>query len=157
MLGLRLKHIRESLNISQKNLADLMNIKAPVLSRYESNNVIPTLEILSVFATQFNINLHWLLTGTGSMFLDTPPDNREETAVEIVSLIGEYSSIELTPQSTASYFNSIYQRLADKTGSKEVRASLSLVKAWVKQLKNKPTAEQLIETFFEIAGLVQLT
>jgi transcriptional regulator with XRE-family HTH domain len=70
MIGDRLKNIRDSLNISQKNLADMLNIKAPALSRYESGDVIPTMDVLKFFSNGFNINLHWILTGKGSMFLN---------------------------------------------------------------------------------------
>lgn len=74
MLGLRLKEFREHLNLSGEELGQVAGVQKSVVYRYEKSDIIPTKEVLDKIVSTFNINLHWLLTGTGSMFLDTPPD-----------------------------------------------------------------------------------
>lgn len=77
MISLRLKNIREALNISQKNLAELLSISPQALSNYEKNQRDVPNELFTQFAKKFNINLHWLLTGSGSMFITDTPDSGE--------------------------------------------------------------------------------
>lgn len=69
MLSSRLKEIRMLNNISQKDLADQLNTTAQAISYYEKNQRDVPNELFTQFAEKFNINLHWLLTGSGSMFL----------------------------------------------------------------------------------------
>jgi len=74
MIGLRLKNIRESINLTQKEFGDKINIAMSAVSRYELNDTLPNKDVLNKIVEFFNINLHWLLTGTGSMFLEPLPD-----------------------------------------------------------------------------------
>ena len=66
----RLYLIRKNLKLSQKEMSNLLSIPYTTLSRYENNVIKPSFDILSKIAKQFNVNINWLLTGRGSMFLD---------------------------------------------------------------------------------------
>ena len=65
----RLKIIRETLGLTQREWASKLNINGVVsVSRWENGTRQPNYVILSILANTYNINLHWLLTGQGEMF-----------------------------------------------------------------------------------------
>ncbi len=63
-----LKAARQKLGLSQKEMADKINIQQAQYSRYEIGTS-PSTEILEKLIKQFNININYLLTGEGSMFI----------------------------------------------------------------------------------------
>ena len=56
-----LKSIRKSKNLSQNDLAKLLNSDQRVISRYETNNEIPSLERLVDIAIVLNVSLNDLI------------------------------------------------------------------------------------------------
>jgi transcriptional regulator with XRE-family HTH domain len=72
---IRLKEIRESLSLNQKTFSEMLGIRQNYLSRYESGEHEVTdelkLQMIKVVYQNYKrrINLDWLLTGEGSMFL----------------------------------------------------------------------------------------
>jgi DNA polymerase V len=85
MLSLRLKEIRQLNNISQKDLADRLNTTAQAISYYEGGKRELPNGLLQQIANQFNINLHWLLTGNGTMLLTDQP--KPELSAEDAALL----------------------------------------------------------------------
>jgi len=67
----RLKKLREHLDLSQQSMADQLEILVTTLSKYERGVVIPTSTFLTKLHSLFSVNLNWLITGNGTMFLDT--------------------------------------------------------------------------------------
>ena len=63
-----LKTIREQLGLSQKEIAEKINIQQAQYSRYELGTS-PSADILERFVKQLNINVNFLLTGKGAMFI----------------------------------------------------------------------------------------
>ncbi len=69
MIGKRLEELRKVLKLSQKEIAEKIKIPQRTYSNYENeSNKIPQ-DILQSIATIFHVNLNWLLTGEGEMFL----------------------------------------------------------------------------------------
>jgi transcriptional regulator with XRE-family HTH domain len=68
----RLIRVRESLSLSQREMAKLMKVSERVYLDYEKGRKKPTYEKLLPLAEIHHINLHWLLTGEGSMFVTSP-------------------------------------------------------------------------------------
>jgi transcriptional regulator with XRE-family HTH domain len=66
-LGKRLKEAREYKRFTQKAFAEMLEIKQQSLSNYENGAQAVPLEILSKLATDFHVDLHWLLIGDGEM------------------------------------------------------------------------------------------
>ena len=62
-LGLRIKEIRESKGISQRELARRLKLKQSSVSNYESGNREPSLEILVKIANILEVSTDYLLTG----------------------------------------------------------------------------------------------
>ncbi len=76
-VGQRIKKIRNFLKMSQDTLSKSLNIVRTNLTGYEIDRTFVPHEIMLRLSTQFCVNLHWLLTGEGEMFLDRsePPTN----------------------------------------------------------------------------------
>ncbi|MGC9361998.1 MAG: helix-turn-helix domain-containing protein [Candidatus Syntrophosphaera sp.] len=82
MLGDRMRSLRRKLKLTQLELADTLKIKASAISQMESNKIKPSLDTLKTLSTVYGINLHWLITGRGSMF-DIIGDTRDTTAKKL--------------------------------------------------------------------------
>jgi len=67
-IGKRLKEVRGRL--SQKEIAEKLNVYWNTYARYERGERIPNLDFLIRLHKVFNnINLHWLITGEGNMYI----------------------------------------------------------------------------------------
>jgi len=65
-IGRRIKEIRKGGGYSQKEFAKIFGLKdAVTISRWENGYRKPEYDVLMQLTAKFNINLHWLLTGSG--------------------------------------------------------------------------------------------
>ena len=71
MIGKRLKAVREQLGLSQVAISEKLGIAQAQYSTYERGDRKPSADILSKFVTIFNINVNYILTGEGSMFINS--------------------------------------------------------------------------------------
>ena len=60
-LGTKIKNIRYNNNISQEEMAKILKINRNNLSRIETNKSLPTAEVLTRLAEEFNISIDTLL------------------------------------------------------------------------------------------------
>ena len=67
-IGLRMKKLRKSLGLSQKQFSYHLNIAHNTLSRYESDMRQPGKKIFLILKRSFFCNLNWLIAGEGDMF-----------------------------------------------------------------------------------------
>jgi len=69
-VGERLRKLRtEFLGMTQKELAQVLGVKQNTISQWEKEERdIPT-AVYETLATEFNVNINWLLTGSGEPFL----------------------------------------------------------------------------------------
>ena len=70
MLAYRLKEIRKKLHLTQFEIAKALKVNPASISQFESNKVKPSIDTLLKLSDAYDVNIHWLLTGRGSMFLD---------------------------------------------------------------------------------------
>ncbi|MFA7057696.1 MAG: XRE family transcriptional regulator [Candidatus Cloacimonadales bacterium] len=70
MIGGRIKDIRKVRKIKQIELAERLNLKASALSQMESNKIKPSIDTMNKLCALYGINLHWLITGKGSMMIE---------------------------------------------------------------------------------------
>lgn len=68
----RIKEIRKKIGCTQKEFADTIGISQGHLSKIERGEYIPDKPILISIAYSYRINLDWLLTGEGPMWLESP-------------------------------------------------------------------------------------
>jgi transcriptional regulator with XRE-family HTH domain len=82
MINSRMALAREFLKLTQKGIAEKAGIHLRTYARYESpdgGREIPA-SVLSVFA-QAGINVNWLLTGEGEMFIGDKSEGQPSVAV----------------------------------------------------------------------------
>ncbi len=62
-IGQRIKFLRESLNLSQQEVADKTGISRGNISNYEKDRVSPAADTIIALCAYFDISSDWLLTG----------------------------------------------------------------------------------------------
>lgn len=68
-LGNRLRAIRKNLKLTQSGFAKKINVLYETISKYETGKVLPCSQFLSKLYHAYNVDINWLITGKGSMFL----------------------------------------------------------------------------------------
>lgn len=58
------------MGLSQEDFAEQLGKQKTAISKYERSEIQPSAELLSKIGVNFGINLNWLLTGKGNMFLN---------------------------------------------------------------------------------------
>ncbi|MFW9872548.1 MAG: helix-turn-helix domain-containing protein [Candidatus Thorarchaeota archaeon] len=81
-IGNRIKYLREFLHLSQDQFAKKVGTHKQTISKYERGEQFPKVNMLNPWVDIFNVNLNWLLTGQGEMFLEKKQEEKKE---EIVS------------------------------------------------------------------------
>ena len=79
----RLKEIRKSTNLSQREFSKRIFFSQTMYSDIENGNVPIKERLLRLISSQFNVNLDWIKTGNGEMFSSPPPDYRLESLIEV--------------------------------------------------------------------------
>lgn len=69
--GTRLKQIRCALNLSQEGLGDSIDLSRAAIASFEANKTKFSQETLYKLSKHFNINLNYLVSGVGEMFINT--------------------------------------------------------------------------------------
>jgi transcriptional regulator with XRE-family HTH domain len=68
-IGKRLRLIREKIGITQAEVGAKLGIQSQHVSKYERGETVPTWENLIKLIELYDVNINWLLTGKGSIFL----------------------------------------------------------------------------------------
>ncbi len=61
MYGQRLKELRESSGLTQKELAKIMHVSQQDISRYELEQIQPSIEFIVQFCRRFSVSSDYLL------------------------------------------------------------------------------------------------
>jgi len=67
--GDRLKALRKAKKMNQTQLAKVIGCSQPTVHDYEKGGVSPSIEGLQKIANEYKVNMNWLLTGEGDMYL----------------------------------------------------------------------------------------
>lgn len=77
--GIRLKKLIKALSLKQTTFAKGLGTTQPNISRMVSGENKISAEVLNRMIQKYkNVNLHWLLTGDGEMFIDAPQGKNPE-------------------------------------------------------------------------------
>ena len=68
-IGERIKNLRKNLNITAKDFANILQIPLRTIGSYERNEAQPSPKFFSALIDIYHININWLLTGEGNIFL----------------------------------------------------------------------------------------
>ncbi len=76
-LGKRIKMVRQHLIISQSEFGKAIGKRHVDISKYERNEILPNAETLCRIFAKYDVNINWLLSGLGQMFIDKVPGKAE--------------------------------------------------------------------------------
>ncbi|GEM_PF-1134159 len=87
---IRLKKLIKALNLNQIEFAKSLGMSQPNISRMVNGDSRVSAEVLSRIATSYmDVNLHWVLTGDGEVFLG----QEEKTSFEITDSVESSGNI----------------------------------------------------------------
>lgn len=69
-VGSRIRNIRKTLKLNQKEFGKRLTISDASLSEIETGKFKPGFDVLMNLVTEFNVNLYYVFFGKGEMFLD---------------------------------------------------------------------------------------
>ena len=69
-LGTRLMTVRKGKNLTQQAFASALGTSAGYISEAEAGKSVPGGSLLTSLCRIFNVNINWLLTGEGPMYID---------------------------------------------------------------------------------------
>lgn len=87
----RLRAVRSVLNLSQVELAQKLDLTQKIISWSETGKRTPSKNFILKLSEVFNININWLLTGQGEMFL--PKEGKGGVAEPIAAYGGFIPSV----------------------------------------------------------------
>ena len=67
-IGQQIKEVRKDVKMSQGEFAKRINVSKRTIWNYEHNDRYPESPFLQKLSKEFNVNLHWLLTGKGEKY-----------------------------------------------------------------------------------------
>lgn len=74
----RLKKLRKTLDLTQQEFADKLKVPRNTIGGYEVGKSNPSVAVISLICTKFNVNEEWLRTGNGEMFIELTRDEQIE-------------------------------------------------------------------------------
>ena len=84
----RIKQIRETLELSQRNFSMILSLSHSYIAGIESGALKVNARLIKLIVSEFGINETWLVTGEGEMFNQNP----DEKITKLVGLFKGLSS-----------------------------------------------------------------
>lgn len=110
-IAARLREVREHLRFSQKKMGGHFDMKENAYGKTETGYSAPSLKLLYMLATGFDVSLDWLVCGRGTMFYGTPEGKetsakteREELNQEIDEMLELIEKLPLARHLILGYF-----------------------------------------------------
>ena len=79
----RIRKVRETLNVSQREFAKRIFISQTLLGDIELGNRNINDRTVQLISTEFKVSKEWLLNGRGDMFTSPPPDPQLDKLIDI--------------------------------------------------------------------------
>ncbi len=98
----RLRELRKALHLKQDEMARILNKSTRMIQYYEQGKFDIETDLLFKIQELFNINLNWLITGTGSMFLSDRKEEGNVKYIDMSSLGSKFVEIREFPTVKAS-------------------------------------------------------
>ncbi len=95
--GDRLKRVRQALNLDPSQISDIINVKKNSYYKYEDGSRFPQPEILLSLITYLNVNVNYLITGGGEMFLISLSSSEKEKRASCLRVMFPNISPETFP------------------------------------------------------------
>ncbi len=66
----RFRKVRKRLGLKQAEIGKVLDLSQDAISAIETGRNKPTLDVLSILYNNYDVNVEWMLTGNGTMFLN---------------------------------------------------------------------------------------
>lgn len=88
MINERLKLLRQNLNISQREMAEMLDISPRSWQQYENGASVPGGNVLKSLLLKLQVNINWLLSGSGQMyFKECDVDFDRELMIQAIAVL----------------------------------------------------------------------
>lgn len=94
-LGNRIKYLRENRNITQRELANILNIANSTMSQYESDIRVPSDDIKIKIADYFNVTVDYLLGRPNNTSANPSNDFSNERVKILAREANDLSDVQL--------------------------------------------------------------
>lgn len=135
-LGQRLSDIRKALGFeSRKAFAAILEMHPDTLGGYERGQNEPDSEYMAMYHRRFGVNVSWLVSGEGNMFVDpakaSPSSRTVDKAImhrlgRLVATVHKAEGVKLPPEAivaeAADLYNELVKRVTDWTDADEIEA-----------------------------------
>lgn len=78
----RIKEIRKTLNLSQKEFGEKIGVSDTAISKLEKGERNPSEQTIKSICREYNVNYAWLMEGLGDMFSNLPETLLDQVAEE---------------------------------------------------------------------------
>jgi len=82
--GERLKNLRRSQGLVLEKFAKILGISKATVINYEKNETIPDIATVGKMMSEFGVDVHWLITGEGEMFLEKGKGGGELSRMDLI-------------------------------------------------------------------------
>jgi SOS-response transcriptional repressor LexA len=88
-VGKRIKELRKKIAQTQSEFAKQLNCTQTNIVLYEKDEVSPTLKSLQIIKEAYNVDINWLISGVGNMFIQSPikevrPDELKQKVYDFI-------------------------------------------------------------------------
>lgn len=83
MLSENLKKVRNNLGLSQQDMARELEMHQVQYGTYERGTRKPSAEVFEKLAEKYSVNINYLLTGIGEMFVNQDKTDNSCTTIEL--------------------------------------------------------------------------
>ena len=77
-IGEKIKSLRQSKDLTQSGLGELLNVSSQAVSNWENNNILPSINMLIRIATFFSVSSDYLLELDNRKFIEVEGLTLEE-------------------------------------------------------------------------------
>ena len=105
----RLRELRKSLNLTQKEFADKIGITAAALSSYENNQINPSISVIKRISQDFKTSSDWLLGFSDKKELGNDIETYGDAINAIISLINTDTRWDLDITYGMNLQNNVYE------------------------------------------------
>lgn len=89
---INLKKLRKEYDLSQRELAEILNISQQSINKYETRNVQPDIEILKKMADYFHTTIDYIV-GREEQLQVVAGDQKIQLSIEEIALLAQYRNL----------------------------------------------------------------
>jgi transcriptional regulator with XRE-family HTH domain len=126
-IGQRIKELKITLKITTTEMANRLHIPVRTIGSYERDEAQPGPKFLNALITEFGVNINWLLTGKGYMFISSKTEmdiNYVAQVSEMMKLTNEEMTGLMDILETDASREMVLKFIEIKKGNKEALDSL---------------------------------